>query len=153
MASGRLVALGTVLALVGGLCVLLGAGPLVTEADEIARAAGFMAIMAGGIMLSGAWGLLRRPTWGGQAGVVGALVLALLGLALVYAAADTFVTGSAGVDGRARASAAFEVAAVAATVGVALFVVGLTGLRMVRHARRSYFAPLGGRPRRNRDQG
>ena len=153
MASGRLVTLGTVLGLVGGLCVLLGAGPLVTEADGVSRGAGLMAILGGGTMVSGAWGLLRRPTWGRQAGMIAAAVLALVGLALTYAAAETFVTSCAAVDGGTGAAAACGFAAMAATVGVALVLVGITGVRMIRRARRSYFGPRGGRRRASRDRG
>jgi len=152
MASGRLVTLGTVLGLVGGLCVLLGAGPLVTEAGGVARAAGVTAMVAGGIMLGGAWGLLARPTWGREAGVVAAVVLALLGLALAYAGADSFVVACAPLDGGAGASAACGFAPVAATVGVALAIIGVAGVRMVRRARRSYFAPRDRRRPSNRDR-
>ena len=144
-ASGRLVVFGTALGLVGALSLLLGAGPLLTESDGVARAAGILAMVAGFVMLTGAWGLLRRARWGRRAGAIAALVMTLLGLSLLYAAADTFVTICTAGGGSVPVAAACGFAAVTASVGLALAIVGISGMRIVLRARRSYFAQRGRR--------
>ena len=132
MASGRIVVVTGLLGAIGAAAVVLGAGPVLLAAEPATRGVGYVALVAGGVMLAAALSLALRRGPVRVLGLAGGLAAAVLGAIIAVAAAGSLDACGAR---EARTVECSAVVGAAALVGIGILAAGVGSVLVVRRAR------------------
>lgn len=129
--SGRIVVVIAFYAVLGLLCLVLGAGPFVEPADPLTRSVAAAALAAGGMLVIGAGGLVAGGRWGRRLAVLGGLAAAGIGMLAAVLAVSTLGTCQAS----SAADACRAILGVIGVVGALVAACGIASLVVVRGGR------------------